>query len=125
MRDDESINAESTIALYRQLEAKHPTGTIYVIADNARYYRARIVHSYLKNSRVKQLFMPPYSPNLNLIERLWKFMHKEVLHNQYYDTYGKFKQAVYQFFEKINAGGYAAQLDSLLTENFHIIGAGC
>lgn len=125
MRDDESINAQSTIALYKQLEARHPTGTIYVICDNARYYRAKLVQEYLGSSRVEQIFLPPYAPNLNLIERLWKFMHKEVLHNQYYDTYAKFKEAVYQFFEKINAGGYAAELDSLLTEKFHIIGAGC
>jgi transposase len=128
IRDDDSINAQSTIALYKQLEAKHSeaeTGTIYVICDNARYYHAKIVQEYLETARVKQIFLPPYAPNLNLIERLWKFMHKEVLHNQYYDTYDKFKAAVYQFFEKINAGGYAAQLDSLLTENFHIIGADC
>lgn len=125
MRDDESINAQSTVALYKQLEAKHTTGTIYVIADNARYYRAKLVQEYLETARVEQIFLPPYSPNLNLIERLWKFMHKEVLHNHYYDTYAKFREAVYRFFEKINAGGYAAQLDSLLTENFHIIGAGC
>jgi transposase len=127
MRDDESINADSAIALYEQLEAKHPTGTIYVIEDNARYYRAKIVTEWLEKPgrRIKVLFLPPYAPNLNLIERLWKFMHKEVLHNQYYETYDKFKEAIYQFFEKINAGGYAAQLDSLLTENFHIIGASC
>lgn len=125
VRDDESINAQSTIALYKQLETKHPSGTIYVIADNARYYRAKIVGEYLDNSRVKQIFLPPYSPNLNLIERLWKFMHKEVLHNRYYETYDKFKEAIYQFFEKINTGGYAAQLASLLTENFHIIGTAC
>jgi transposase len=125
IRDDESINAQSTIALYKQLETKHPSGTIYVICDNAKYYHAQIVQEYLGHSRVEQIFLPPYSPNLNLIERLWKFMHKEVLHNQYYDTYDKFKAAVYQFFEKINAGGYAAELDSLLTEKFHIIGASC
>lgn len=127
MRDDESINATSAIALYQQLEAKHQTGTIYVIEDNARYYRAKVVTKWLEQPgrRIKILFLPPYAPNLNLIERLWKFMHKEVLHNQYYATYDKFREAVYQFFERINAGGYAAELDSLLTEKFHIIGASC
>ncbi len=50
-------------------------------------------------------------------------MHKTVLHNQYYDTYDKFQEAIYQFFERIDADGYAAELDSLLTEKFHIIGA--
>jgi transposase len=125
MRTDDTINAQSTIALYEQLEAKHPTGTIYIIEDNARYYRAKIVSEYLETSRVKPIFLPAYSPNLNLIERLWKFMHKEVIHNHYYDTYGKFKQALFDFFDRINTGCYATELDSLLTENFHIIGASC
>jgi len=123
-RDDESINADSAIALYKQLEAKHTTGTIYVIEDNARYYRAKIVTEWLEqpSRRIKVIFLPPYAPNLNLIERLWKFMHKKVLHNQYYDTYDKFKQAIYQFFNDINGGEYTAELNALLTENFQIIG---
>lgn len=50
-------------------------------------------------------------------------MHKQVIHNHYYDTYAKFKQALLDFFERINDGGYATELDSLLTEKFHIIGA--
>jgi transposase len=124
MRTDDTINAQSTIALYRQLEAAHPeAGTIYVVEDNARYYRAKLVSDYLETSRVKPLFLPAYAPNLNLVERLWKFMHKQVIHNHYYDTYAKFKQALLDFFERINDGGYATELDSLLTEKFHIIGA--
>jgi transposase len=124
MRTDESINAQSTIALYKQLEAAHPkAGTIYVICDNARYYRANLVQEYLETARITQIFLPPYAPNLNLIERLWKFMHKRVLHNQYYDTYDKFKTAIYKFFEHVNQGDYADELRSLLTENFQIIGA--
>lgn len=126
MRTDDTINAQSTIGLYKQLEAAHPeAGTIYVIEDNARYYRAKLVSEYLETSRVKPIFLPAYAPNLNLIERLWKFMHKQVLHNHYYDTYAKFKTALLAFFDRINAGGYATELESLLTENFHIIGAGC
>ena len=69
VREDERINAQSTIELFKQIENAYPSApTIYVIADNARYYHARIVSEYLENSRIQFKFLPPYSPNLNLIE---------------------------------------------------------
>ncbi|MBE7547044.1 MAG: transposase [Planctomycetia bacterium] len=61
-------------------------GTIYIISDNAKYYRSKLVKEYLANSRIKIKFLPSYSPNLNLIERLWKFFRKKILYNKYYDT---------------------------------------
>jgi hypothetical protein len=68
-----SINAQSTIALLKKLERKNPTlEHIFVVADNARYYRNRLVSDFLKTSKIQILFLPPYSPNLNLIERLWR-----------------------------------------------------
>jgi hypothetical protein len=57
-----------------QLEARNLVATwIYVTWDNARYYRSKAVQEYLKSSRIELIFLPPYAPNLNLIERLWKF----------------------------------------------------
>ena len=74
VRFDETINTDSTIALFEQLQALNLAATwIYVICDNARYYRSKAVKEYLKDSRIKLVFLPPYAPNLNLIERLWKF----------------------------------------------------
>ena len=79
-REDERINAQSTIELLKQIEDAYPTApTIYIIADNARYYRAQMVGEFLKKSRIQFKFLPPYSPNLNLIERLWKFLKKKVI----------------------------------------------
>jgi transposase len=61
-----------------ELEEKNPDAeTIYCILDNARYYRALIVKEYLKTSKIELVFLPSYSPNLNLIERLWKFYRKK------------------------------------------------
>jgi len=121
VREDESINAQSTIKLFEQLEAKYPKAkTIYCILDNARYNRARIVMDYLKTSRINAVFLPPYSPNLNLIERLWKFYRKKNLYHKYYSCLDEFRTVTMQFFD--NLPSYKEELETLLTENFEITG---
>ena len=93
-RFDDSINAQSTVGLLQQLERRHPEAeAIYVICDNAAYYRSTMVTEYLKESKVELVFLPPYSPNLNLIERYWKFFKKKVLYNKYYEKFSEFKEA--------------------------------
>ena len=120
-RNDETINAQSTIALFKMLEKKHRKAeTIYVIADNARYYRNSAVQEYLESSRIKLIFLPPYSPNLNLIERLWKYFRKKILYNKYYETFSEFKEKAMAFFANIKQ--HKAVLRTLLTDNFEIIG---
>jgi len=119
---DNSINAQSTICLLKKIEIKHSqAGVIYVVCDNAGYYRSKLVKEYLDYSKIMLVFLPPYSPNLNLIERYWKFFKKKVLYNQYYETYDEFKKACKSFFRKKKK--YQAELKSLLTENFQIINA--
>ncbi len=99
----DSINAQSTLDLFKKLEEKYPIAQrIVVICDNAAYYRSRIVADYLKTSRVEIKFLPPYSPDLNLIERLWRFMNKKVRNNQYYEKFVEFKKATLSFFENIS-----------------------
>ena len=120
IRFDETINAVSTVALLEQIAAAYPAAKkITVILDNARYYRSKVVAEYLQNSRIELMFLPPYSPNLNLIERFWKFFKKQVLYNQYYETFRQFKSACEDFFDDLE--NYHQQLRSLLTENFEII----
>jgi transposase len=78
VRFDDTINAASTVALFEQIEAAYPkAATITVILDNARYYRSKDVAAYLENSRIQLMFLPPYSPNLNLIERFRKFFQRK------------------------------------------------
>jgi transposase len=122
VREDSSINAQSTIALLKTLEAKNPfAAVIYVICDNAKYYRSVLVKSFLETSKVKLVFLPPYSPNLNLIERLWKLMRREKMYNQYYEKFSDFKEAIMSFFVDIST--YKKKLETLLTENFQILDA--
>lgn len=116
---DKTINAESTIALLRKIERTHrKANVIYIIADNARYYRSLVVRKYLEGSRIKIIFLPPYSPNLNLIERLWKYFRKVVMNNRYYQTLEQFTEAAQSFFANIKE--HRKALKTLLTENFHI-----
>lgn len=120
-REDESINADSTIALFRQIEEKNQSAKqIFIIGDNARYYRSKSVKEYLENSKIKLVFLPPYSPNLNLIERLWRFLHKKIQYNKYYETFLEFKNACIDLLNNLHK--YEKELRSLLTENFEIIG---
>ena len=115
----DTINADSAIDLFSKIEAKHPAAkTIYIIVDNARYYRSRLLKEALETTKIVLIFLPPYSPNLNLIERYWKFFKKTVMNNRYYETFEEFKQACRNFFRKRKK--YLPELQSLLTEHFHI-----
>ena len=121
VRYDARINAESTIGLLDELARRHPAATtIYVICDNARYYRSRAVRQYLHGSRITLVFLPPYAPNLNLIERLWKFFKKSVLHNRYFESFHEFTTACKNFFSQ--AHQHQDALRALLAENFAIVG---
>ena len=117
VREDESINAQSTIRLFEQLLEKYPLGTIYIILDNARYYRSKLVAAFLEeNPRINLRFLPPYSPNLNIIERLWGFFREKNTHNKYCEKFADFKKQCMNFFE--NLSDYKTELESRMTENF-------
>ena len=91
-----------------------------MFADNARYYHAKAVADYLKTSRIRLEFLPPYSPNLNLIERLWRLMHKHTLYNRSYATFEAFRGAILEFFFRLPEE-FADSLRSLLALNFSIV----
>lgn len=102
--ESETVNAESTINLLTSIEQAYPLSKeIFVILDNARYHYSNIVKEYLLNSRIRLVFLPSYSPNLNLIERLWKYFKKKVLYNRYHVNIKKFRDACIKFFRNIDA----------------------
>jgi transposase len=124
VRDHRTLNAEATISFFKLLESKYlDAPVIYIILDNAGYYKGEKIREYLKNSRIKLVFLPPYAPNLNLIERLWKFFKKQVLYNQYYETFQEFRDACLKFFHKRNLRKYKKELASILSDNFQIVSA--
>ena len=119
-RCDDTINAQSTIELFKKIERKHrKANVVYIICDNARYYRSKLVGLFLETARIKLVFLPPYAPNLNLIERLWKYFRKQVTCNRYYECFDDFKEACMTFFKTIPKHRHA--LRQLLTENFPIL----
>ncbi len=123
-REDATINAESVIALLTAIRARHaPTIRIKVIMDNARYNYVKSVRSFAEENTIDLIFLPPYSPNLNLIERLWGRLKRAVSHNRYYEHFSDFHGAVSTFFETIPK--QQADLEKLLAPNFNVIGVSC
>jgi transposase len=114
---EKTINAQAVIKLLNKLIKQQPHGKIHLILDNAMYYRANIIKEWRKHhTRVKFHFLPPYSPNLNLIERLWLFFHRKITNNHYFSTPQSFKRATLYFFHHLDK--YETELTSLLTDSF-------
>ena len=110
------INAEVIQDFLLQLRKEYPLLPITIVLDNARYQHCQAVIAFAENLQIKLLFLPPYSPNLNIIERLWKFAKKKLLYGKYYEQADLFHQAIHDFFEQIDQ--HQEQLKSLLTLKF-------
>lgn len=119
----DNINQDKLIEFLGLLRAKHPgSGQIYLIIDNARYHHAHTVQAHARQQRIRLEYLPPYSPNLNPIERLWKFVRKMFFKDRYRDTFAKFCAQLAVFFAHLDQ--YRDDLASLLTENFELIPEG-
>lgn len=120
--EEKRINKEATLQLLETIRKKQKTGKVYLILDNASYYHARVVKRWiLHHPRFKLLFVPSYSPNLNLIERLWRFFHQKVTWNHYFETFEEFKSTTLAFFKNLKQ--YENELATLLTDNFQLLPA--
>ena len=117
--ETDCVNAQSTQRLYEKLLAAHPQGPVHVICDNARYYQNKALTAWLADKRLVQVFLPPYSPNLNLIERLWKFLRQKIINTAFYRTKGQFKTAVLDFFDRLPEFGQ--ELASRMQLKFHVL----
>lgn len=110
------INAEVIIDFLAQLRKQYVGLPITIVLDNARYQHCQAVMGFAESINITLLFLPPYSPNLNVIERLWKFAKKKVLYGQYYQSPDDFHQAIEGFFQQLDV--YHNELKSLLTLKF-------
>lgn len=115
--NDSYINASSVCELLEKIAALGLCTPITLVLDNARYQRCRLVLSRAKQLGIELLFLPPYSPNLNLIERLWRFVRKECLYSTYYEHFELFKQAITHCLAQTTSCHQAA-LNRLLTLEF-------
>jgi transposase len=98
VREYETIDGEAMIRFFKDLEFEVSGGQIHVILDNASAHKNRKLIDYLKTSRIKLHYLPPYSPNLNPIERLWKIFRETTLYNRYFDRSSDFFSEVRKFF---------------------------
>jgi transposase len=121
---DQNLNAQSVIELFTLMRAKHPqTKYFRIYLDNARYQHATLLKEWIAQTKrdtgvtFDLRHLPAYSPNLNLIERLWKFLRKEAL-QRWHPTFEAMQQAVAEVLD--NLPRYREQLDTLMSERFHL-----
>jgi transposase len=111
------VNTESLQQFFIQLMEANPTAKkIHLILDNAGYHKSKALVDFVKNTNIMLHYLPPYSPNLNPIERLWKIMHERVTYNRYYAKFIDFTEAILNFFNNIHV--YVNTIKSRINDNF-------
>ena len=93
---------------------------ITIIMDNAKYQRCELVKNLAEKLKIELLFLPSYSPNLNIIERLWKWVKKDCLYCKYYEKFNDFKIAIENSLSKVGLKENKTQFDSLLNLKFQM-----
>ena len=96
------VNTETMCELLRKIAASGLTGPITLVLDNARYQRNAVVQALAKELGITLLFLPSYSPNLNLIERLWKFIKRRALYGRYHPTFAEFQAAIQEILDGLS-----------------------
>jgi transposase len=113
------VNTETMCELLRKLAAHGLAGPITLVLDNARYQRNAVVQALAASLRIELLYLPSYSPNLNLIERLWRFVKRQTLYGRYYPTFADFRVAVQATLDQLPSK-HKDKLASLMTLNFQV-----
>jgi transposase len=111
------VNTETMSELLRKIAALGLSGPITLVLDNAHYQHNAAVKALAKELGIKLLFLPSYSPNLNLIERLWKFIKRRALYGRYYPTFADFQAAIQKTLDGLPTT-HAEPLKTLMTLNF-------
>jgi len=111
------VNTVTMCELLRKIAALGLTGPITLVLDNARYQRNAVVKGLAEELGIELLFLPSYSPNLNLIERLWKFIKRRSLYGRYHPTFAGFRAAIEETIDGLSTT-HAEQLKTLMSLNF-------
>lgn len=111
------VNTGTMCGLLRGIAARGLVGRVTVVLDNARYQRNKAVQALADSLRIELLFLPSYSPNLNLIERLWRFVKRDALYGRYHADFARFKAAAEETLAELPTK-HKDKLESLMTLNF-------
>jgi len=111
------INAESVCCLLTNIAARYAGELLTIVLDNARYQKCSLVLHHAAALGIELLFLPSYSPHLNLIERLWRYVRKECLYSKYYPKFDGFKQALADCIQNAHTQ-HQDELETLLSWNF-------
>ena len=111
------VNAGTMCDLLRAVAGRGLVGPVTMVLDNARYQRNKIVEGLAKELGIELLFLPSYSPNLNLIERLWRLTRRKAAYGRYHPTFAGFRAAVQDVLDRVTTT-HAEQLASLMTLDF-------
>lgn len=114
---DATVSAGLVTQLLDKIRKAHPGAPITLILDNARYQRCKEVAAHAATTDIELLYLPAYSPNLDLIERLWKLTKKKCLANRHYKTFTDFRTAIDDCLNRM-ASDYLGELQNLITLNF-------
>lgn len=115
--NDTVLDARCVCLFMKSLYSEYKGKAVSIILDNAKYQRCRLVQRYARVLGIELIYLPSYSPNLNLIERFWKYTKKEVLYAKFYKDYDSFKNKIDDCISNAHVQG-KEKLASLLTTNF-------
>ena len=121
VRQDKTINGHSTIELFKQITQfyQFKKDQVLIFSDNGRANKCVLVKEWIaQQNLIKVVYLPPYSPNLNFIERLWKFMRKTVINTKFYPNFKDFKSAINAFFDNIES--YSQEIKTFIGNKFQI-----
>src|SRR5512147_594967 len=117
----DSINAESVCALLRAVAEAGVGLPITLVLDNARYQKCGVVQALAESLKIEPLYLPGYSPNRNLIERLWRFLRKQSLDSMYYEDFSRFTAAIDRCLDDLPTA-HKGEMETLLTHRFQTFG---
>ena len=102
-QEDEQYTAETFLTFLQKILLAYPTGKLVLVLDNARIHHAKLLQPFLEeqNKRLTLVFLPPYSPQLNIVEGLWKWLKSNVINNVFYSTVSEIRLRVGQFMDEI------------------------
>lgn len=116
----ETINAESVLSFMIKIRSYYGEKRVHLILDQAGYHLSKLVAEHANVLNIKLRFLPPYSPNLNPIERLWKVMNERVRNNRLFKGAKDFKEAIHSFFDVI-LPTIGSSLNGRINDNFQML----